>query len=47
MNEKIINLRLLSHPANWFVVGGLIMFFAFAYAIAHERVSQGPVVADT
>jgi hypothetical protein len=47
MNENIVNLRLLSHPVNWLVVGILIAFYSFAYAIAHERISQGPIVADT
>lgn len=47
MNENLLNVRLLSHPANWLIVGVLIVFYSFAYAIAHERISQGPVVADT
>ena len=38
--DKVINLRILSHPANWFIVWIVLLFAGFAWAMAHEFFSS-------
>jgi hypothetical protein len=42
--DKVINLRLLSHPVNWLIVWTVLLFAGFAYALAHEYF--GPVKTE-
>lgn len=37
--DKIVNLKLLSHPANWFIVWTVLLFAGFAYTLIHERLT--------
>lgn len=42
--DRVINLRMLSHPVNWFVVWVVLGFAAFAWSLLHDRLAQ-PVPA--
>lgn len=37
--DRIINLRLLSHPVNWFIVWTVLLFAGFAWMLLHEEFS--------
>ena len=34
--DRVINLRLLSHPVNWLVVWSVLLFAGFAYVHIHD-----------
>lgn len=42
-----VNTRLLSHPVNWFVVLTVMLFLGFMWTLAHDRLANGPIVAQT
>jgi hypothetical protein len=39
MIEKIINLRMLSEPINWFIVWAIVMIWGFALMTARDGLS--------
>lgn len=42
--DSVVNLKMLGHPVNWFIVWTVLLFAGFAWALAHEYF--GPVTAE-
>jgi len=45
--EQFVNLKLLSHPANWLIVWLVILFGGFAWALVHEGLSSLPNTVES
>jgi hypothetical protein len=43
--DKVINLKLLSHPLNWLIVWTVLLFAGFAWALIHEQLTGANVPA--
>lgn len=43
--DRVINLKLLSHPMNWLIVWLVIAFAGFAWAIIHEHVTGANIAS--
>jgi hypothetical protein len=41
--ETFVNVRLLSHPVNWFVVWTVLAFGLFAWHFIHQRTTAMPI----
>lgn len=47
--DNVINLKLLSHPANWLIVWTVILFGGVAWKLVHDHLSAPatPIAAAT
>lgn len=45
MMDRIVNLRLLTHPVNWLIVWTVLLFGAFAWHVVHARANALPPAA--
>jgi hypothetical protein len=44
--DKVVNVKLLSHPVNWLIVWTVFLFAGFAYTLLHERAHALPPSAE-
>lgn len=40
--DQVVNVKLLSHPANWLIVWVVLLFAGVAYSLVHKTVSVVP-----
>lgn len=45
--DKVINLRLLTHPVNWLVVWTVLLVAGFGYSLIHARLADPIPPTDT
>jgi cell division protein FtsW (lipid II flippase) len=45
--ERIVNLRLLSHPVNWLVVWTVLILAGMGFMLIHEAATDTGVSTDT
>lgn len=45
--DRVINLKLMSHPVNWLIIWTVMLFAGFAWALIHEHVTAAIPTATT
>lgn len=44
--DRIINVKLLTHPINWLIVWVVLLFAGFAWHVVHNAIQGNPAAAQ-